>query len=58
LPLCHGGNIAGTIIGTSLDVVIVKEAVDLHAGTIVVESQLGFGTRFTVRIKSFNERGI
>jgi signal transduction histidine kinase len=37
-------------IGTGLGLVIVKEAVDLHGGTIKVQSSQSSGTVFTVRI--------
>jgi PAS domain S-box-containing protein len=42
----HTNNIAGTGLGLA----IVKRAVDLHGGEIKVESELGKGTTFTVKI--------
>jgi PAS domain S-box-containing protein len=40
----------GNIAGTGLGLAIVKRAVDLHCGDIEVHSELGTGTRFTVRL--------
>jgi PAS domain S-box-containing protein len=38
------------IRGTGLGLVVAKEAVELHGGTIAVESQVGVGTRFSVTL--------
>ncbi|MEZ4731345.1 MAG: PAS domain S-box protein [Caldilineaceae bacterium] len=46
----HRASNVGDIRGTGLGLVITKEAVDLHGGTISVTSQLGEGTTFTVTI--------
>lgn len=46
----HRASNVGDIQGTGLGLAIVKNAVDRHGGSIVVDSRLGAGTTFTVRI--------
>jgi PAS domain S-box-containing protein len=48
-PFHRAANV-GTISGTGLGLVIVKEVTELHGGTIAVESQVNVGTTFTIRI--------
>jgi signal transduction histidine kinase len=48
-PFHRAANV-GTISGTGLGLVITKEAIELHGGTILVESAIGIGTTFTVNI--------
>ena len=48
-PFHRGGNV-GAIAGTGLGLTIVKRCVDLHCGSIVVSSQVGQGTTFTIRL--------
>lgn len=48
-PFHRAANV-GTIPGTGLGLVITKEAVELHGGTVAVESQLQRGTTFTIHI--------
>ena len=40
----------GDIVGTGLGLSVVKKCLDLHRGQISVESEVGIGTTFTVKI--------
>jgi PAS domain S-box-containing protein len=46
----HRASNVGSIQGTGLGLAIVKNAVDMHGGRIEVQSRIGEGTRFTVRL--------
>jgi signal transduction histidine kinase len=43
----------GEIPGTGLGLVIVKRCIDLHSGTIHLDSKPGTGTTFTIRLPLF-----
>ena len=44
------GSATRTHEGTGIGLALAKELVEMHGGTIAVESAVGFGTRFTVRL--------
>jgi signal transduction histidine kinase len=46
----HRATNVGAISGTGLGLVITKESVELHQGTISVESQVNLGTNLTIRL--------
>jgi signal transduction histidine kinase len=48
-PFYRADNV-GTIVGTGLGLAVVKKCLEVHQGEISVESKVGVGTTFTVRI--------
>ena len=45
----RGSNVSG-IVGTGVGLYLVKTTVELHHGTVEVQSREGEGSRFTVRL--------
>lgn len=56
-PFHRAANV-GTISGTGLGLVITKESVELHGGTIEVTSQVDSGTLFTITIPIPTEEAV
>jgi PAS domain S-box-containing protein len=50
----HRASNVGTVAGTGLGLAIVKRCVDIHQGQIVMESEIGVGTTFTVTLPIYN----
>ena len=46
----HRAKNVGAIAGTGLGLAIVKQCVDIHGGSITVDSEVGLGTSFTVTL--------
>ena len=53
----HRGSNVGTVSGTGLGLTIVKQAVELHNGTLQFESEVGQGTKVTVLIPFSGHNG-
>lgn len=53
----HRANNASKFPGTGLGLVVVKNAVELHGGSITVNSQMGVGTTFTVTLPLITSSG-
>jgi signal transduction histidine kinase len=50
----HRGKNVQNISGTGLGLVVTKKCVDLHGGTISLQSEVGKGTKITVILKRYN----
>lgn len=55
-PFYRGQNVEN-IVGSGLGLAVVKKCIELHQGEIMMESQVGVGTTFTVKIPHLNELG-
>ncbi len=51
----HRCSNASAIPGTGLGLAVVKRSLDVHQGTIEVDSRVGRGTRFAVRVPELKE---
>ncbi len=51
------GENVGDVTGTGLGLAVVKKCVELHGGSIKLESKVGVGTTFSVRIPWKNDLG-
>lgn len=49
-PFCRGRNV-GSAAGSGLGMAVVKKCLDLHQGELSLESKVGIGTTFTVKIR-------
>ncbi|HKX37033.1 MAG TPA: ATP-binding protein, partial [Burkholderiales bacterium] len=46
----RGGNVAGRFSGTGIGLAAARQIVEQHGGTLTVESELGKGSTFTIKI--------
>ncbi|NJN59859.1 MAG: response regulator [Leptolyngbyaceae cyanobacterium SL_5_9] len=53
-PFFRASNV-GTIPGTGMGLSIVKKCVDLHQGSLTVESEVNVGTKFTVTLPTMSQ---
>jgi signal transduction histidine kinase len=49
-PRYRGTNVAGNQNGSGMGLAVVRQIVEAHGGTVTVESRLGRGSTFTVRL--------
>jgi len=56
-PFWRGRN-AGNVTGSGLGMAVVKKCLDLHQGSLTVESQVSIGTTFTIKLPQPQTSGL
>lgn len=56
-PFCRGKN-AGGVAGSGLGMAVVKKCLDLHQGELSLQSEVGVGTTFTIKLFQTDNKGL